>query len=79
MHWQDFVLSGLDGDLGRTVRRLLGNFVLVAILLVVVFHVTWGFHAVWDLMMWRAHELLDPLTRAFETWMNQLRPVHGSR
>jgi hypothetical protein len=70
----------LDGDLGRTVRRLLGTLVLVAILFFVVFRVTWGFHVVWDLMMWRAHELLDSLTRGFETWLNhELRPVHVNR
>jgi hypothetical protein len=38
---------------GKDSGRLLGTLFLVAILLIAVFHVTWGFHVVWDLMMWR--------------------------
>ena len=62
MHWQDFIFSGLNGEMGRKVRRILGALFLVALIF-------GGYHLVWDLMMWRAHELLDPLTRGFVQWM----------
>ncbi len=48
--------------MGRKVRRILGALFLVALIF-------GGYHLVWDLMMWRAHELLDPLTRGFVQWM----------
>jgi len=76
MHWRDFFFSGLDGDMGRKVRRVLGALILVA-LTFGAFHVTWGFHLVWGLVMWRAHELVDPLARSFVHWMtHSLPPVH---
>ncbi|MGD1012248.1 MAG: hypothetical protein ABR925_06925 [Acidimicrobiales bacterium] len=75
MHSQDLFFSGLDGDMGRNVRRVLGAVILV-VLVFGAFHVTWGFHVVWGLMMWRTHEQFDPLIRNFGAWMiHPLRTV----